>query len=102
MNTQPEQILEDNLVAQLQTLGYSFVVLRDEKELLANLKLQVEKHNSITLSNSEFDRVLNILNKGSVFEKAKTLLEKQHILRDYGDSLYFQFIEQENWCQNLF
>lgn len=102
MNTQPEQILEDNLVTQLQTLGYGFVALRDEKELLANLKTQLEKHNSITLSNSEFDRVLNILNKGSVFEKAKTLREKQYILRDNGDSLYFQFIEQENWCQNLF
>jgi type I restriction enzyme R subunit len=102
MNTQSEQILEDNLVAQLQTLGYGFVALRDEKELLANLKTQLEKHNGITLSDSEFNRVLNILNKGSVFEKAKTLREKQHILRDNGDSLYFQFIEQENWCQNLF
>jgi hypothetical protein len=36
--------------------------------------------------------VLNILSKGSVFEKAKTLREKQHIVRDNGDNLYFEFI----------
>ena len=102
MNTQPEQILEDQLVAQLQKLGYAFVAIRDEKDLLANLKAQLEKHNKICFTNKEFDRVLNILSKGTVFEKAKILREKQHITRDNGESLYFAFIEQENWCQNGF
>ena len=41
MSKQPEQILEDNLVLQLQQLGYAFVTIRDEKELLANLKAQL-------------------------------------------------------------
>jgi len=100
--TQPEQILEDNLVAQLQKLGYAYVSIKDERDLLANLKAQLEKHNNITFTAKEFDKVLNILSKGSVFEKAKTLREKQHIVRDNGDDLYFQFIEIENWCQNQF
>ena len=102
MSTQPEQILEDKLVVQLQQLGYSFVAIRDEKDLLANLKAQLEKHNGIEFTSKEFDRVLNILSKGSVFDKAKTLREKQHIARENGESLYFEFIEQENWCQNQF
>lgn len=102
MPKQPEQVLEDNLVKQLQTLGYTYVSIIDESDLLANLKTQLEKHNNVELSDKEFDRVLNILSKGSVFDKAKTLREKQHISRDNGDSLYFDFIEQENWCQNLF
>ncbi len=102
MSKQPEQILEDNLVLQLQQLGYAFVTIRDEKELLANLKAQLEKHNGIEFTSKEFDRVLNILSKGSVFDKAKMLREKQHIVRDNGESLYFAFIEQENWCQNQF
>lgn len=102
MNTQPEQLLENNLVAQLQLLGYTYVPVNNEKELLANLKTQLEKHNDIELTDKEFDRVLNILSKGSVFDKAKTLREKQHIFRDNGESLYFEFINQENWCQNLF
>lgn len=102
MTTQPEQLLENNLVTQLQLLGYSFVSIADEKDLLNNLKTQLEKHNEVQFTAKEFDRVLNILSKGSVFDKAKTLREKQHIVRDNGDSLYFEFISIDNWCQNLF
>ncbi len=45
MTTQPEQILENNLVSQLQELGYKSVVIKDEDDLLANLKSQLEVHN---------------------------------------------------------
>ena len=102
MAKQPEQILEEQLVAQLQKLGYGLVRLKDEKELIGNLKEQLEKHNNIQFSKVEFEKVLNILNKGSVFEKAKTLREKQHIVRDNGDNLYLEFINSEHWCQNQF
>src|SRR5574344_1141086 len=102
MSKQPEQILEEQLVEQLQKLNYSLVHIKDEKELIANLKSQLEKHNNITFSNTEFEKVLNILSKGSVFEKAKTLREKQHIVRDNGDNLYFEFIQTDHWCQNQF
>ena len=102
MAKQPEQILEEQLVAQLQKLGYGLVQLKDENELIANFKQQLEKHNNIHFSKAEFEKVLNILNKGSVFEKGKTLREKQHIVRDNGDNLYFEFIQTEHWCQNQF
>ncbi len=102
MSTQPEQVLENQLVAQLQKLKYEKVVIKDEKALTANLKTQLEKHNNITFSASEFERVLNILSKGSVFEKAKTLRAKQHIERDNGDNLYFEFLNTDFWCQNQF
>jgi len=102
MAKQPEQILEEQLVEQLQKLNYSLVHIRDEKELIANLKSQLEKHNNIKFSDGEFEKILNILSKGSVFEKAKTLREKQHIVRDNGDNLYFEFIQTEHWCQNQF
>ncbi len=102
MAKQPEQILEEQLVAQLQKLGYGLVLIKDEKDLVINLKTQLEKHNNIQLSKAEFEKVLNILSKGSVFEKAKTLREKQHIVRDNGENLYFEFIQTEHWCQNGF
>ena len=102
MSKQPEQILEEQLVEQLQKLNYSLVHIKDEKELIANLKCQLEKHNNISFSAKEFEKVLNILSKGSVFEKAGTLREKQHIVRDNGDNLYFEFIQTEHWCQNQF
>lgn len=108
MAKQPEQILEEQLVEQLQKLNYGLVHIKDEKELIANLKSQLEKHNNIKFSNTEFEKVLNILSKGSVFEKAKTLREKQHIVRDVSagsitpENLYFEFIQTDHWCQNQF
>jgi len=102
MSKQSEAILEEQLVGQLQKLGYSLVLIDNEQKLMANLKAQLEKHNQIQFSDTEFERVVNILAKGSVFEKAKTLRQKQHIIRDNGDNLYFEFINSEHWCQNQF
>ena len=102
MSKQPELILEEQLIAKLQELGYALVHIQNETELIDNLKVHLEKHNHITFSDKEFDKVLNILSKGSVFEKAKTLREKQHIIRDNGDNLYFEFINAEQWCQNQY
>lgn len=102
MSTQPEQVLENQLIEQLSNIGYTKVSIPDEASLLANLKIQLEKHNNITFTAKEFERVLNILSKGSVFEKAKTLREKQHIVRDNGDNLYFEFLNTEHWCQNQY
>lgn len=102
MSRQSEQVLEEQLVELLQKMGYGLVSVPDEKALLSNLKQQLEKHNNIVFSEQEFEKVLNILNKGSVFEKAKTLREKQHIIRDNGENLYFEFLNIEHWCQNQY
>ncbi len=107
MAKQSEAVLEEQLIAQLIKLGYGSITIKDENALIANLKNQLEKHNWVALrrisfTKTEFERVLNILNKGSVFEKSKTLREKQHIIRDNGDNLYFEFINTDFWCQNQF
>ena len=102
MSKQSEQILEEQLIVLLKKQGYQYIPIEDEAGLISNLKNQLEKHNGISFSNTEFDKVLNILNKGSVFEKAKTLRQKQHIVRDNGENLYFEFLNIEHWCQNQY
>lgn len=102
MGTQPEQVLEDNLVKQLQGLGYTYVAIKDEHALLANLKTQLEKHNQVTLTEKEFERVLNHLNKGNVFDRARILRDKMQLTKDNGESIYIEFLQQEHWCQNQF
>lgn len=102
MNTQPEQILEDNLVQQLQNLGYAFVPIKDEHGLVKNLQAQLEKHNGVKLSDKEFAQVLNKLNKGNVFERAKILRDKVLYTKDNGDAGYLELINMEHWCQNQF
>jgi len=100
MTYQSEQALEDNLIAQLQELGYQRVVIRDQAELLANLKSQIEKHNKLALSFKEFEKILNHLNKGNIFDRAKTLRDRYQFQRDDGTSAYIEFINMDHWCQN--
>ncbi len=102
MPKQPEAILEEQLVIQLQKIGYKYVLINSEKDLISNLKSQLEKHNNVQFSSTEFEKVLNILSKGSVFEKSKALREKQHLIKDNGENLYFEFLETERWCKNEF
>ena len=102
MSTQSEQQLEEQLVAKCVSLGYHLVRIEDESALLANFKTQLEKHNNITLLKSEFERILINISKGSIFEKAKTLREKQHIQRDNGDDLYYELLNTEHWTENEF
>ncbi len=102
MTRQPEQILEDNLIKHLETLSYKNVKIADEADLLLNLKKQIEKHNHVQLTDKEFSQVLNHLDKGNVFEKAKILRDKMQLTKENGDSVYLEFINQEQWCKNTF
>lgn len=100
MSKQPEAILEENLIKQLTTIGYERVSISDEEGLLANLKKQIEKHNDTTLTDQEFEKILNHLNKGNVFEKAKILRDKFPLKNDDGTVKYIEFIDSERWCKN--
>ncbi len=102
MPTQSEAILEENLVKQLAGLGYKSVVIADEKALLANLRTQLETHNKVKLTDAEFAVVLNHLNKGNVFERAKILRDKLQLTRADESSIYIEFINQDAWCQNQY
>ncbi|MDJ1493679.1 type I restriction endonuclease subunit R [Cytophagaceae bacterium DM2B3-1] len=102
MAIQSEKVLEDNLIDQLIGLGYSRIVIRDEAALLANLKKQLEIHNNVTLTEKEFAQVLNHLNKGSVFDRSKTLRDKMQLTKEDGTSVYLEFINQQEWCRNQY
>lgn len=96
MSTQSEAVLEESLIKQLVRLEYEKVTIKDDKWLEDNLKLQLEKHNKFTMSESEFKRVLKHLNKGSVFEKAKILRDKFVLPLDDGTTKYIEFLDSEH------
>lgn len=102
MSSQPEYILEQKLVEQLQHLGHKKVTICNEADLIKNLKTQLEIHNKKTFSDTEFEKILNHLSKGNVFEKAKTLRDRFHFFKDDGTSEWIEFISQDHWCQNQF
>ncbi|MEP3296059.1 MAG: type I restriction endonuclease subunit R [Pseudoruegeria sp.] len=99
---QSEAQLESDLVTRLTGLGYAPVTLPNMAAVQANLRSQLGKHNGVTLSESEFAKVLNHLNKGNVFEKVKTLRGRMQLTRDDGSSLYLQFLNTQEWCQNQY
>lgn len=97
---QSEQQLEKTLIAQLNRLGFQSVTIADQDALLANLKAQLEKFNKTTFSDGEFSRILNHLNKGDRFVKAKTLRDRFVLKRDDNTDIYVQFFNMDKWCQN--
>lgn len=102
MSSQPEYILEQKLVEQLQSLGHKKVTIKNEDDLIQNLKKQLEIHNKTTFSDKEFEKILNHLSKGNIFEKAGILRGRFHFTKDDGTSQWIEFINQEHWCQNQF
>lgn len=100
MTHQSEQQLENELIAQLGGLGFESVAIEDGDALVANLRAQLEKFNKTKFSDAEFSRVLNHLNKGDRFEKAKTLRDRFYLKRDDESDFFVRFFNMEQWCQN--
>lgn len=101
MTSQSELILEQNLVNQLAANGYDKVTIKDENDLLVNLKKQLEKHNKKVFSDNDFKQILNHLTKSNnVFEKALLLRDKFAFKNDNNELVYVEFLNMDFWCQN--
>ena len=102
MAVQTEAQLEEELMVQLQGLGFERVTIPDEAALVQNLRRQLETHNGTRLSDPEFRQVLNQLSKGDIFAKAKTLRDRVLVTRDDGSPLHLRLLNIEQWCKNEF
>ncbi|MBJ7538057.1 type I restriction endonuclease subunit R, EcoR124 family [Marinomonas transparens] len=99
-HTQSEAQLEESLISRLTHLGYERVKIGNGDELRANLKRQLEIHNNLELTDAEFAFVLNHLDKGNVFQRAKTLRGRCLVTRENGRDVYVKFLNTDHWCQN--
>ncbi|WP_151765725.1 type I restriction endonuclease subunit R [Acinetobacter colistiniresistens] len=96
MTVQSEYQLENELIAQLQGLGYATVTIKDESALLSNLKTQVERANGLApLSETEWKQVISFLNTGTVFERAKNLRDQFPVKFDDGSSKHIFFLSDD-------
>ncbi len=110
MSTQTEQNLEKKLIKDLSSNGYQYVVLDDKLGLEKNFKKQLEKHNEEKLqkcgvssfSDSEFKRIMNHLEGGTIFQKASRLRSELDFHLDNGELTYISFLNTEKWCKNQF
>ncbi len=104
---QSEMILELEFVTQLQTLGYELLNIHKEEDFIANFKKQIEKFNTKELNNTalsdkEFQKILNHLNKGNRFQKASNLRDRFLLIRDDETKIYIRFLNTAKWCQNCY
>ena len=97
-----EQELEKKLIEQLSSQGYEIVNIKNEEELGANFRKQIEKFNGLKLSDSEFKKIQIHLAGGSIFEKAKKLRDRFELMTDSGEMKYISFIDKENMENNIF
>ncbi|MEI6553197.1 MAG: type I restriction endonuclease subunit R [bacterium] len=100
MPHQTEQQLEKELIEQLRQLGFSPVVLEDSKAMMVNLRNRLEKFNQTTFSDEEFTRILNHVEKGDRFHKAKTLRDYYALKRDDETTKHIRFFNMDQWCKN--
>lgn len=100
MTHQSEQQLENTLIEQLGRLGFAKVVISDTNALLTNLRRQLEIFNGLTFSDNEFARILNHLNKGDRFAKAKTLRDRYALRMDDESTRFIRFFNMDQWCKN--
>jgi len=99
---QSEAQLDSALIKRLVSLGWNRIEIKGSATLERNLKTQLEAHNGTTFSNDEFRRILNHLEKGNVFEKAKTLRDRMSLHRDDGSTSYVQFFNAQDWGRNRY
>jgi len=96
MTVQSEYQLENELIAQLQGLGYATVTIKDERQLLSNLKTQIERANGLApLSETEWKQVISFLNTGTVFERSKNLRDQFPVKFDDGTSKHIFFLSDD-------
>lgn len=110
MPVQSEAALENGLIDTLQKMNYEYVHIEEEKNLSANFKKQLEKHNKKKLeelgrtefTESEFEKILIYLEGGTRFEKAKKLRDLFPLELESGERLWVEFLNRTYWCQNEF
>ena len=102
MSTQSEAVLEQELVTQLQSLGWENVSVGDEDDLVNNLKTQLEIHNQVSFTDKEFQDILTRISVGDIFDKSKRLRGTIDYQRDDGEVGYLSLVDSINWCKNEF
>ncbi|MCS4485894.1 type I restriction endonuclease subunit R [Staphylococcus americanisciuri] len=108
MAYQSEYALENEVLNQLENMGYERVNIRDNEALIQNFREIVnERHidkelKHKPLSDREFERMMTDINGKSVFDSARILRDKYTLKRDDESSVHIDFLNTEKWCQNKF
>ncbi|MCY4204529.1 MAG: type I restriction endonuclease subunit R [Bacteroidetes bacterium] len=102
---QSEAELERKFIEQLQSQAYEYLDITTEKELIVNLRSQIEKLNKFKFSDAEWDRFFTTRVSGSndgITEKTARIQEDsiQLLVRDDGTFKNIRLIDREQIHNN--
>lgn len=98
-----ERHLEEALLTKLQDLKYTLRSdIRDRDALEANFRQKFEALNRVTLTDGEFQRLIDEIVTPDVFTAARTLRERNSFIRDDGTPLNYTLVNIKDWCKNSF
>ena len=103
---QSEAELEREFIAQLQRQGYEYLPIHNEKELIQNLRRQIERLNDIRFTDSEWQRFFKAeiaKESNGIKEKAFTIQRdyKKSFVREDGTQLNISLIDKRDVHHNI-
>ena len=101
MAHQSEYALENDVIQQLENLGYERVKIRNTAQLTDNFRNIINERNADKLkgkplSDSEFKRMMIDISDKSVFDSAMILRDKYVLTRDDDTKAYIELLTKIN------
>ena len=102
---QSEAKLERSMIQQLQSQGYEYAWIKNEADLLANLRKQIGLLNELTLSDTEWSRLLPMISNEQMTIQDKTQIIQGDgyivtLLLDDGTKRNIRLIDKHNIYNN--
>ena len=102
---QTEAQLEQELIKNLTEQGYEYLAIHTEKDLVDNLRVQLQRLNKYTFTDSEWKRFFNdvIANPNEGIEAKTAKIQEDHIQvlkRDTGETKNIYLIDKRNIHNN--
>lgn len=102
---QSEAALEKEFIHMLTEQGYTYLTIHHEKDLIANLRIQLEKLNNYQFSDNEWEKFFKshiANNNEGIVEKTRKIQEDyiQVLKRDDGTSKNISLIDKKNVHNN--
>jgi len=98
-----ENQIELELIAKLGDLKYTYRPdICDRAALEANFRGKFQELNRVTLTDSEFQRLLDEIVSPDVFTAAHALRNRNAFTRDDGTPLNYTLVNINDWCKNTF
>ena len=102
---QTEAQLEKELIKTLTEQGYEYLAIHKEQDLVENLRVQLQRLNDYTFTDSEWERFFNdvIANKNEGIEAKTAKIQEDHIQvlkRDNGETKNIYLIDKKHIHNN--